>query len=67
MFSTMDNGIEDMLNAPDETEIICSDCGRVITKKEFIEENSAVINSNIDDIKKDISKQIENDFKKIFK
>lgn len=66
-FSTVDPNIEDMLNAPDETEVKCSDCGRVTTKEQLIEDNSHIINANIEDFKEVIVKQLQKDFKKMFK
>lgn len=65
-FSVVDENIEDMLNAPDETGVKCSDCGRVTTKKQLIDENSYVINANIEDFKDDLVKELRKDFKKIF-
>ncbi|PEQ96891.1 hypothetical protein CN481_00250 [Bacillus sp. AFS006103] len=66
-FSTIDEGIEDLLNAPNETEVKCSDCGLIITKEQLIEENSHIINANVEDFKDDIKKQIEKEIKKLFK
>lgn len=66
-FSTVDESIEDMMNAPDETEVKCSDCGRITTKEQLIEENSHIIDANIEDFKGDIMKQLKKDFKKMFK
>ena len=66
-FSTVDESIEDMLNAPDETEVKCSDCGRVTTKEQLIEDNSHIIDANIEDFKDEILKQLQKDLKKIFK
>jgi uncharacterized Zn finger protein len=66
-FSTIDENIEDMMNAPDETEVKCSDCGRVTTKEQLIEENSHVIDANMEDLKKEMMKQVEKKFKKMFK
>lgn len=66
-FSTVDETIEDMLDATDHTLIKCSDCGRVVTKEQIIEENSHIIDANIEDLKKDIVKQVEKDLKKAFK
>lgn len=45
----------------------CSDCGKVVTKDKLLEENSYIIEANIEDFKSDIMKAIEKDFKKIFK
>ena len=66
-FSTVDESIEDMMNAPDETEVRCSDCGRIITKEQLIEENSYIIDANVEDFKADIMKQVRKEFKKKFK
>ena len=45
----------------------CSDCGKVVTKDELLEENSYIIEANFEDLKDDIMKAIEKDFKKILK
>lgn len=66
-FSTVDETIEDLLDAPDETIIKCSDCGRVVTKEGLIEENSPIIGANLEDLKKDIFKEEEKEIKKAFK
>ena len=66
-FSTVDESIDDMLNAPDETEVKCSDCGRITTKEQLIEENSHVIEANLEDFKDEIVKQLQKDFDKMFK
>ena len=58
-FSTLDEEIDDLMEAPDDTKIKCSDCGRVFTKAELIEENQDVINANIEDIKNEAMKEIE--------
>ena len=47
-FSTVVKTIEYLLDAPDETLIKCSDCGRVVTKEELIEENSHIIDANLE-------------------
>lgn len=66
-FYTIDDSIEDMLNAPGETEVKCSDCGRVTTKDQLIEENRGIIDANIEDFKDDIIKQLQKELKKRFK
>lgn len=65
-FSTVDQSIEDMLNAPDETEVSCSDCGRVTTKAQLIEDNSHIIDANIEDFKEEIVRKLQKDLKKMF-
>lgn len=66
-FSTLDEGIDDLLKAPNNTKIKCSDCGRIFTKAELIEENQNIINANIEDIKNDAIKEIEKELAKAFK
>lgn len=66
-FSTVDDKVEDTLNAPDDTGIRCSDCGRVTTKEQLIKENSYIIDANIEDYKDEIIKQLQKDIKKMFK
>ena len=55
------------MEAPDDTKIKCSDCGRVFTKAELIEENQDVINANIEDIKNEAMKEIEKELSKALK
>lgn len=55
------------MEAPDSTKIKCSDCGRVFTKAELIEENQNVINANIEDIKNEAMKELEKELAKAFK
>lgn len=66
-FSIVDERIEDVQNAPDEAEVKCSDCGRVITKEQLIEENRHIIDANTEDFESEIVKQLEKDLKKMFK
>jgi len=66
-FSTVDETIEDLMDAPGETLIKCSDCGRIVTKEELLKENSYIIDANVEDFKKDLIKSTEKDLKKIFK
>lgn len=66
-FSLIDENIEDILEADGNVEVKCSDCGKVVTKEELLEENSYIIKANVEDFKDEIMKAIEKDFKKIFK
>ena len=66
-FSAIDESIQDISEADGDVEVKCSDCGKVVTKDELLEENSYIIAANIEDFKNDIMKAIEKDFKKIFK
>jgi uncharacterized Zn finger protein len=66
-FSIIGESVEDMQKASDDTEVKCSDCGRVITKEQLIEDNSQIIDANMDDFKEEIMKQLQKDIKKMFK
>lgn len=66
-FSVVDESIENLLEAPGDTLIKCSDCGRVVTKEQIIEENSYIIDANLEDFKRNISKEIEKELKRAFK
>lgn len=63
----IDENIIDIDEADDDVKVKCSDCGRVTTKEQLFEENTDVINSNIEDFKDEIMKEVVKDFKKLFK
>ncbi len=66
-FETLDTEYEDMREAPESTRFKCSDCGRIITKSELIEENEDIINANVEDIKKEAIAEMEKELKKALK
>lgn len=66
-FSAVDESIHEIEEAGDGVEVRCSDCGRVTTKGQLLEENRHIIDANIEDFKEDIIKEIEKDFKKMFR
>ena len=66
-FSAVDGSIQDIEEAGDEIEVRCSDCGRVTTKEQLMEENSHIIDANVEDFKDEIMKEVEKEFKKMFK
>ena len=63
----VDDQIAELLHAPDDTEIKCSDCGRIVTKEQLIEENSYIINENLEDVKNDVKKQVKKELKDMFR
>ena len=65
-FSALDN-VEDLQDAPDETRVQCSDCKKILTKAELIESNQHIIDENIEEVRKDLMKDIEKKLKKMFK
>lgn len=66
-FLCVDESVEDLLTASDEVEVKCSDCGRITTKEQIIEENSHIIDANIEDFAEDIIKQMEKKISKMFR
>lgn len=66
-FSCVNDNIDDLSDAPDDTKLKCSDCGNVITKSELIESNQDIINANIEEVKQEAIKEFEKELKKAFK
>lgn len=66
-FSTLDEIKCELGEAPDETRVQCSDCGKIFTKAELLEVNQEVINANIDAIKKEAVKEMEKKLAKALK
>lgn len=66
-FSSVDVEIDDLSDAPDDTRIQCADCKCIFTKAELKETNQDVINANIEEMKKDLLKDLEKKLKKMFK
>lgn len=66
-FSVIDETIDDLLNAPDGTMVKCSDCGRVTSKGQLLEENQHIIAANFEDFKQEIMDQIRKDLKRVLK
>ena len=57
----------DLVDAPDETKIKCSNCNKIFTKAQFIEGNQYIINENIKDIKNELMQEFKNSISKVFK
>lgn len=66
-FSTLDEIKCELSEAPDETRVQCADCGKVFTKAEILEVNQEVINTNIEEIKKEAIKEMEKKLTKALK
>ena len=67
LFSVVDETVEVLLDAPNDTLVKCLDCGREITKEQFIKETTHIIEANVEDFKADIMKEFKKDVKKAFK
>lgn len=66
-FSTLDEINCELSEAPDETRIQCSDCGKIFTKAELLEVNQEVINANIEEIQNEAIKEMEKMLSKALK
>ena len=66
-FEMQDENYSDFFEAPDDVKVRCIYCDRVFTKKELLEDNQEIINANIEDVKKELLKDIEKELKKVFK
>ena len=66
-FSIINDIDGELKEAPDETKMQCSDCGKIFTKAELIELNQEVIEANIEDIKKEAVKEFEKELSKVLK
>ena len=66
-FESIDEAFSNLKEAPETVRMRCSDCGKIFTKAELIEENQEVINANIEDIKKEAMKEMEKELKKVLK
>lgn len=63
-FETIDERVNDLENAPDETAVKCSDCGTIFTKAELIHDNSERIEMAVEEVKTEAIKEIEMELKK---
>ncbi len=66
-FTSLDCELEDILDAPSDIRLQCSDCKAILTKEELIEENKEAISDNVEEIQQEVVKEIEKELKKAFK
>lgn len=66
-FSSVDCELNSLKEAPGETQIKCSDCGRITTKDVLIQDNQEIINANIEDIKKEAVSEAKKEIEKMLK
>ena len=63
-FRALDDEFDTMIQAPDESRLMCSDCHNIFTKEQLLEENQEVINAAVDEVKAEAVKKLEREFKK---
>lgn len=66
-FATLDKIKCELREAPEETRIQCSDCGKIFTKGELLEVNQEVINANVEEIQNGAIKEMEKELAKALK
>lgn len=66
-FATLDEIKCELSEAPEETRIQCSDCGKIFTKGELLEVNQEVINANVEEIQNEAIKEMEKKLAKALK
>ena len=66
-FVSLDEELEDLIHAPDDVRLRCSDCGTEYTKRELIDSNAAIIDTAVDELKQDAVREIEKELKKAMK
>lgn len=57
----------ELSEAPDETRVQCSDCGKIFTKAELLEVNQEVINANLEEIQNEAIKEMKKMLSKALK
>ena len=67
MFEILDSNHKDLFDMPDNSEVKCSYCGRIYTKDELLQDNEGLINSNINDVILEFTRNLENELKRVFK
>ena len=66
-FSIIDDIDCELKDAPNETKMQCSDCGKIFTKAELMELNQGVIETNIEEIKSEAIKELDRELAKVLK
>lgn len=69
MFSVVDESMKniDLMSASDDTQLKCSDCGKIITKRDLLHANEGIISENIENIKEEAIQEINKELKKTLK
>lgn len=66
-FGSLDEEFVNLKEAPGTVRMRCSDCGKIFTKAELIEENQSVIDANLNEIRREAVKEVEKELKKALK
>ncbi len=66
-FSSLDVPMEELKDGLETNRVQCSDCRRIFTKEELLNENQGRIDNEVEQIKEDITKQLDKEIKKIIR
>ena len=66
LFSALGHDGEEFAEFSEVPYYKCSDCGRLISKNQLIEENQETINANIEEIKKEAVDEMKKELQKSF-
>ena len=64
-FSSLDVPIGELKDGFEINRVQCSDCHRIFTKEELLNENQERIDSEVEQITDDITKQLDKEIKKM--
>lgn len=64
-FSSLDVPIEELKDGLETNRVQCSDCHRIFTKEELLNENQERIDSEVEQIADDITKQLDKEIKRM--
>lgn len=64
-FSSLDVPMEEFNDGLETNRVQCSDCRRIFTKEELMRENQWQIDNEIEQIKDDITKQLDKEIEKM--
>lgn len=63
-FSSLDIPVEELKDASEASRIQCSDCHKIFTREELLKENQDRIDTEVKEVKCEITKQIHDEIKK---
>lgn len=65
-FETFDDEFDDLVYAPDDTKLCCSDCHSIYTKEELLEGNAEILENAVEEMQDEIIRELDRELKKVF-
>lgn len=66
-FASLDVPMEELKDGLETNRVQCSDCHRIFTKEELLNENQGRIDNEVEQITDNITKQLDKEIKKILR